>query len=232
MQGFGTGVGKDPYLLSGSFLGRAIRERAEGWQIRRGSAPQSSRHWVCHQHHEMVPRKEVAALASKQQFYFAPQMVGAGSGQKAMNSTVGKVFLSCKPFSASRALYFTQEGGNLGKRRCKTTHARLNAAMAAKFMSLSKQIFQLCFLFLPKVCCFKWVFPKIGVPQNGWFVMENSLKWMIWGYHYFRKHPNVYLQPPRRRFLVEPQVVMYPEGTRNVSLEAFRRRVGPGLNTR
>ena len=25
-------------------------------------------------------------------------------------------------------------------------------------------------------------FPKIGVPQNGWFIMENSLKWMIWGY--------------------------------------------------
>ena len=32
---------------------------------------------------------------------------------------------------------------------------------------------------------------KIGVPQNGWFIMENSLKWMIWGYHYFRKHPHV-----------------------------------------
>lgn len=42
----------------------------------------------------------------------------------------------------------------------------------------------------------------------------------------------VYLQTPRRRFLVEPQVVMYPEGTRNVSLEAFRSRVGPGLNLR
>ena len=25
------------------------------------------------------------------------------------------------------------------------------------------------------------------VPQNGWFLME--LKWMIWGYPYFRKHP-------------------------------------------
>ena len=23
---------------------------------------------------------------------------------------------------------------------------------------------------------FKWVFPKIGVPQNGWFLMENSIK--------------------------------------------------------
>ena len=21
-----------------------------------------------------------------------------------------------------------------------------------------------------------WVFPKIGVPQNGWFIMENPLK--------------------------------------------------------
>ena len=37
-----------------------------------------------------------------------------------------------------------------------------------------------------------WVFPKIGVPQNGWFIME-ILKWMIWGYPYFRKHPYTYL---------------------------------------
>ena len=22
----------------------------------------------------------------------------------------------------------------------------------------------------------KWVFPKIGVPQNGWFIMENRIK--------------------------------------------------------
>ena len=30
--------------------------------------------------------------------------------------------------------------------------------------------------------CTIWGFPKIGVPQNGWFTMENSpLKWMIWG---------------------------------------------------
>ena len=25
-------------------------------------------------------------------------------------------------------------------------------------------------------CLFKWVFPKIGVPQNGWFIMENPFK--------------------------------------------------------
>ena len=23
---------------------------------------------------------------------------------------------------------------------------------------------------------YKWVFPKIGVPQNGWFMMENPIK--------------------------------------------------------
>ncbi len=36
-----------------------------------------------------------------------------------------------------------------------------------------------------------WVFPQIGVPQNGWFRTENpiKLKWMIWGYPYFWKHP-------------------------------------------
>ncbi len=28
-----------------------------------------------------------------------------------------------------------------------------------------------------------------GGPQNGWFIMETLLKWMIWGYHYFWKHP-------------------------------------------
>ena len=25
-----------------------------------------------------------------------------------------------------------------------------------------------------------WVFPKIGVSQNGWFIMEILIKWMTW----------------------------------------------------
>ena len=32
--------------------------------------------------------------------------------------------------------------------------------------------------------CNIWGVPKIGVPQNGWFIMENLIKldhWMIWG---------------------------------------------------
>ena len=38
------------------------------------------------------------------------------------------------------------------------------------------------------------VFPKIGVPQNGWFIMEIPIR-MGWfgGYHYFRKHPSTWI---------------------------------------
>ena len=42
---------------------------------------------------------------------------------------------------------------------------------------------------------FTWMFPKIGVPQNGWFISwKTLLKWMIWGYHYFWKHPHLLLR--------------------------------------
>ena len=41
------------------------------------------------------------------------------------------------------------------------------------------------------------MFPKIGVPQNGWFIMENPIKMMIWGYHHFRKTPYVSSQEGR-----------------------------------
>ena len=32
-----------------------------------------------------------------------------------------------------------------------------------------------------------------GYPQNGWFIIENPIR-MIWGYHYFRKPPYIYIQ--------------------------------------
>ena len=37
------------------------------------------------------------------------------------------------------------------------------------------------------------VFPKIGVPQMDGLQWKTLLKLMIWGYHYFRKHPDLNL---------------------------------------
>ena len=41
-------------------------------------------------------------------------------------------------------------------------------------------------------CSYSWMVPKIGGKNPKWMVkiMENRVfKWMIWGYHYFWKHP-------------------------------------------
>ena len=48
------------------------------------------------------------------------------------------------------------------------------------------------------------VFPKIGVLQYGWFIMENLIKMDDLGYHYFRKHP--YKTDPSQRFTAEEKL--------------------------
>ena len=39
-----------------------------------------------------------------------------------------------------------------------------------------------------------WVFPKIGVPENGWFIIENPIKLDDWGVSLFSE-PSMYLHP-------------------------------------
>ena len=57
-----------------------------------------------------------------------------------------------------------------------------------------------------------WVFPKIRVPQNGWWKSwKTFLKWMIWGYHHLRKHPPVSFGTPRHCFQLPNNCILtYP----------------------
>ena len=54
-----------------------------------------------------------------------------------------------------------------------------------------------------------WVFPKMEVPQNGWFII---LKWMIWGYLYSWKHSYLGLSPfpGCKRGRLNPRLNPYP----------------------
>ena len=49
-----------------------------------------------------------------------------------------------------------------------------------------------------------WVFPKIGVPQNGWFMVENPIKMDDLGVPLFLETPISHLQTIDPNFLGHP----------------------------
>ena len=60
---------------------------------------------------------------------------------------------------------------------CNPSHemdSRQKTCFATKLLSISPVVLSNCHLRCSKENI--WVFPKIVVPQNGWFIMENSIK--------------------------------------------------------
>ena len=51
-------------------------------------------------------------------------------------------------------------------------------------------------------CKWMWVFPKIRVPQNGWFTMENPIKMDDLG------GPPLFLETPMWKSLIEPKLAV------------------------
>ena len=106
-------------------------------------------------------------------FYFHPETWG--------NDPLSIIihFLSKKPFVAFTPLKFTME-------------PEITPLQVFRSPSFSVhhhfQVFQLL-----NFRGFIWVFPKIGVPQNGWFIMENPIKWMIWGENPLFSETSIYI---------------------------------------
>ena len=62
----------------------------------------------------------------------------------------------------------------------------INPARIRRFLAVKNVAVKKSYHVLPERRCI-WMFLKIGVPQNGWFVMENLIKMDDLGYHYFWK---------------------------------------------
>ena len=92
----------------------------------------------------------------------------------------------------------------------------------------------------------RWVFPKIGVPQNGWFIMKTLLKLMIWGYHYIWKHPYhpckmhpcksksaIYVEHPMNKLMIwgYPYFWKHPDRVYTLNLARLRIAIFPNVRS-
>ena len=68
----------------------------------------------------------------------------------------------------------------------------------------------------------RWMFPKIGVPQNGWFIMENPKIDDLGVFPYFWKHPDTL---PTKALLKSMIFRTSPGGICDRSLEGYQLRI-------